>query len=115
MAELTSIPAAPEVVTLLEGPAVLAAIADETRCALLRLLAGGAPQSVNDLANTLGRGADGISKHLRVLRDARLVRLVTLPGVDGRKQLHELPAVFRSRDAAGKTILDFGVVLLRVD
>jgi DNA-binding transcriptional ArsR family regulator len=102
-------------VTLLEEAAVVAAIADKTRCALLRVLADGAPQSVNDLAERLGREADGISKHLKILRDARMLRLVNPPGSDRRKQLHELPAVFRSRDAAGKTILDFGAVLLRVN
>lgn len=115
MAELTPIPAAPPVVELLEERAVIAALADPTRCALLRLLADGTPQSVNDLAGRLGRHADGISRHLSVLRKARMLRLVKPAGTDGRKQLHELPAAFRTQDAAGKTILDFGAILLRVE
>lgn len=115
MPELAPFAAAPDVVSVLEPPAVLSAICDETRCQLLRVLADGAPQSVNDLAAKLGRSADGISKHLRVLRNARLIRMVTPPGSDGRKQFHEMPSVFRTRDSAGRTVLDFGVVLLRVD
>ncbi len=62
---------------------VLAAIADPVRCAWLRVLAEGQPQSVNALAGHLRRPADGISKHLRILRHARLIRAVTLSGHDG--------------------------------
>ena len=113
MAEPTLIPAAPEAVALLEPALILAAVADPGRFAIVRLLAGGAVLSVNELAAKLGRPADSVSKQLRVLRDARILRPVTPPGTDGRKQYHDIPALFRSRDAAGKPILDFGVVVLR--
>lgn len=115
MPPVTPIPAAPAVVDLLEERAVIAAVADPTRCALLRLFADGAPHSVSDLADRLGRGVDSISRHLAVLRDARMLRVVNPPGADGRKQFHQLPAAFLSQDAAGKTILDFGAILLRMD
>jgi len=105
----------PESVTLLEHAAVLRAVGDPVRHALLCVLADGKPRSVNELADRAHRSADGISKHLRVLRDARLIRVVTRPGSDGRKQFHELPAVFRARDSAGKSVLDFGTILVRLD
>ena len=56
-----------------------------------------------------------MSKHLRFLREARIVRLVTPPGVDGRKQFYEVPSLFRARDAAGKSVLDFGAIMLRLE
>ena len=115
MSNAPEVAAAPEVVSLLEPRAVFSAICDPMRHALLRVLADGAPRSVNDLAAKLRRPADGISKHLRILRNARVIRTVSPADGDGRKQFHELPALFRSRDAAGKTVLDFGVVLLRLE
>ncbi len=52
---------------------VFRAIADPTRRAILdRLRAGGAP--VNELAADFAQSRPAISKHLRVLRQARLVR-----------------------------------------
>lgn len=115
MSDLPSIPAAPEAVTLLEADAVLAAICDPVRHALLGRLAGGESLSVMELAGKLGRPADGISKHLKILRAARLIRFTNPTGADGRKQHHEVPALFRSRDAAGKTLLDFGSIVLRFE
>ena len=51
---------------------VFRAIADPTRRAILdRLRAGSAP--VNDLASDFDQSRPAISKHLRVLREARLV------------------------------------------
>ena len=73
------------------------------------------PLSVIDLAGRLERPADLMSKHLRFLREARIVRLVTPPGVDGRKQFYEVPSLFRARDAAGKSVLDFGAIMLRLE
>jgi DNA-binding transcriptional ArsR family regulator len=115
MSDSATFAAAPESVSLLEPGAVLPAVCDSVRHALLCALADGRPQSVNDLAAQVKRSPDGISKHLRVLRNARLIRAVTPPGSDGRKQFHELPALFRSRDSAGKTVLDFGTVLVRLE
>jgi len=108
-------PAAPEVVSLLEPEAVLAALAHPLRHRLVCTLAGRGAASVNVLASRLGEAPDAISKHLSVLRKARLVRAVAAPGEDGRKQFYETSALFRSHDAAGKLVLDFGVVLLRVE
>ena len=60
---------------------------------------------MNELATRLGRTPDLISKHLRVAVDPA--------DGDGRKQFHEVPAPFRTRDAADRVALDFGAVLLR--
>lgn len=109
------ISAAPDAVILLDAERVLAAVAEPARMAALRELATHGPLSVNDLAARLQRPADLLSKHLRVLREARVLRIVTPPGVDGRKQFHEVPSLFFTRDAAGKRVLDFGSVLLRLE
>lgn len=64
---------------------VFRAIADPTRRALLdRLRAGPAP--VNALADEFAQSRPAISKHLRVLRDARLVE----EHRSGRERLYEL-------------------------
>lgn len=105
--------AAPEATALLEPRKVLAAASDPVRYDILRELAAGVPLPVNVLASRLGRWPDSISKHLRVLREARLIMAVTSADGDGRKQFHEVPALFRTRDAAGVVALDFGAVLLR--
>ena len=64
---------------------VFRAIADPTRRAILdRLRAGPAP--VNELASEFEQSRPAISKHLRVLRDARLV----VEERSGRERLYEL-------------------------
>jgi len=109
-----SLDAAPAVVSLLEPAAVLAAMSDPGRYAILRVLTASGPLPVKTLAAKLKRPADGISKHLKVLRAARLVSAVNPPGTDGRKQYYEVPALFRSHDTAGRPVLDFGAVVLRL-
>src|SRR5262245_33977343 len=67
---------------------VFRAIADPTRRAILdRLRAGGA--AVNALAGDFDQSRPAISKHLRVLRDARLVREQRV----GRERVYELDPV----------------------
>jgi hypothetical protein len=39
---------------------------------------------------------------------------VTRAGEDGRKVFHDIPAPFRKKDTAGRTVLDFGAAALRV-
>ena len=67
---------------------VFRAIADPTRRAILdRLRAGGAP--VNALAAEFSQSRPAISKHLRVLRQAHLVREQRV----GRERLYQLDSV----------------------
>jgi DNA-binding transcriptional ArsR family regulator len=70
------------------------AVADPTRRALLdRLREGAAP--VAELAAGFETSRSAVSKHLRVLRDARLVR-ERRGGDDGRQRIYELtPAPLR--------------------
>ena len=70
------------------------AIADPTRRAILdRLHAGSAPVAELAAGFTISRPA--VSRHLRVLRDARLVR-ERRGGEDGRQRVYELtPAPLR--------------------
>ena len=64
---------------------VFRAIADPTRRALLDRLRGGAAP-VNALAAEFSQSRPAISKHLRVLRDARLVREQRV----GRERLYQV-------------------------
>lgn len=64
---------------------VFRAIADPTRRAILDRLRAG-PTAVNDLAADFEQSRPAISKHLRVLRDANLVREQR----SGRERLYEL-------------------------
>ena len=64
---------------------VFRAIADPTRRALLDRLRGGAAP-VNALASEFSQSRPAISKHLRVLRDARLVREERI----GRERLYQM-------------------------
>ncbi|MEO8193448.1 MAG: metalloregulator ArsR/SmtB family transcription factor [Gemmatimonadales bacterium] len=64
---------------------VFLAVADPTRRAILdRLRRGAAP--VNELASGFRISRPAVSKHLRVLRDARLVR----EKKDGRQRIYQL-------------------------
>ena len=61
------------------------AVADPTRRAILERLRGG-PAPVNALAGEFAQSRPAISKHLRVLREARLVTETR----SGRERLYEL-------------------------
>lgn len=64
---------------------VFSAVADPTRRAILDRLRGG-PAPVNDLASGFRVSRPAISKHLRVLRTARLVR----EKKEGRQRIYQL-------------------------
>lgn len=64
---------------------VFRAIADPTRRSILDRLRGG-PAPVNALAAEFAQSRPAISKHLRVLRDARLVREERA----GRERIYQL-------------------------
>jgi len=92
---------------------LLAAIADPVRWAVLRELAGGESLSVLELAGRLRKDSNLVSKHLRWLREAGAVAVVAVPGVDGRKSSHAVPAAFLRKDANGKPEIDYGICVLR--
>jgi len=107
------ISAAPDATVLLDPVKVLAAASDAARFGMLKAMASGAQMSVTELSARLGKAPDLVSKHLKLLREARMLMPVASPDGDGRKQFHEIPAPFRKRDAAGALVLDFGAVLIR--
>src|SRR5690242_12168900 len=77
------------------GVQALAAIADPTRRELLALLAHG-ELAAGDLADRFPVSRPAISRHLRVLREAGLVRSRS----DGRRRLYALdPTPLRELDA----------------
>jgi DNA-binding transcriptional ArsR family regulator len=93
---------------------LLIAIADPVRWAVLRELAGGEALSVLELAGRLRKNPNLVSKHLRWLREAgAVVVVVALPGADGRKSSHAVPAAFLRKDANGKAEIDYGICVLR--
>jgi DNA-binding transcriptional ArsR family regulator len=71
--------------TLVE--AVLQALADESRRTLLRRLVGG-PATAGELAALLPIARPGVSRHLRVLREAGLVDVRQ----DAQKRIYQLRA-----------------------
>jgi DNA-binding transcriptional ArsR family regulator len=77
---------------------VFAALGDETRLALVSKLSEGEPCSIAQLTEGTPLTRQAVTKHLRVLTDARIVRSVK----SGRENLFELdPAPLRAvRDYA---------------
>jgi DNA-binding transcriptional ArsR family regulator len=55
---------------------VFAALGDDTRLALLAALSGGQPRSISQLTTGARLTRQAITKHLRVLERARIVRCV---------------------------------------
>ncbi len=64
---------------------VFAALGDETRLSLVAKLCGGRPQSISQLAEGSNLTRQAITKHLRVLESAGVVRSVR----SGRENLFE--------------------------
>jgi DNA-binding transcriptional ArsR family regulator len=112
--EPSDLSAAPDAAVLLSPTEVLAAASDPARYQILQLLADGAALSVNQLASRIGRSNDLTSKHLKVLRAARIIMPVEPPGSDGRRQYHQIPSIFLKTDAGGRRVLDFGPLAIRV-
>lgn len=65
---------------------LFAALGDETRLALLSRLKSGERQSITDLTEGVDMTRQAVTKHLRVLEDAGLVRGTRA----GRESLYEL-------------------------
>jgi DNA-binding transcriptional ArsR family regulator len=86
--------------------AVYAALASETRLAMLAVLADGVPRSATDLTTAMRRSFDAVNPHLHQLHDAGL--LTAVPGADRRQWLFSVPPEFR-REAG---VLDFGLARL---
>ncbi|HXE42619.1 MAG TPA: helix-turn-helix domain-containing protein, partial [Candidatus Baltobacteraceae bacterium] len=57
----------------LDPVAVFAALGSDIRWPIIQLLADGTPRTATDVASALKRDFDGVSKHLRLMRDAGVV------------------------------------------
>jgi DNA-binding transcriptional ArsR family regulator len=72
--------------TLQERAAVFAALGDATRLSVLTKLSGGSPQSIARLTEGTSLTRQAVTKHLRVLSEAGIVRSVR----SGRESLFAL-------------------------
>ena len=97
-----------------EPELVFAALVDPKRRQILKMLVEQGPLGVQQIAAALGRQETLIGRHLIAMRQAGLIVPMPAPGGDGRRQYYEVPAHFRSRDAAGRTVLDYGAAMLRL-
>jgi DNA-binding transcriptional ArsR family regulator len=71
---------------------IFAALGDETRLSLVSKLSGGEPHSISRLTEGTQLTRQAVTKHLNVLKDARIVRSVKA----GRESLYALdPAPIR--------------------
>ena len=86
--------------------ALVKAIGDPVRWAILRELAAGEPLMVVEIAQTLKKSPTLVSKHLVWLRKAGAV-------VTGRAGLYTIPSRFRP--VPGERVVDYGYCLLRLD
>ena len=74
---------------------------------MVQLLADGRAWSAVWFAQKVGRDFDGVSKHLRVLADARVVSCK--PGEDQRLRLYFVPESVRRADG----VLDYGMCVIQ--
>jgi hypothetical protein len=88
--------------------AVFFALGSKIRWPIVQLLADGTPRTATDVASALGRDFDGVSKHLRLMRDAGVVDAG--PGEDRRLLFFFIPAANRQEPG----LLDYGICTVRV-
>jgi DNA-binding transcriptional ArsR family regulator len=89
---------------LISFDALVTAIGQPTRCAILGKMCDGQPRMVNEIAKMIGRPPGLVSKHLAMLRSAGLVVV--------NRRLYQVPAQYIA--APEKRHLDFGHCLLRL-
>lgn len=92
----------------LDQEKVLAALGNKLRWQMFRMLADGTAMHSAEVAREFKRDFDGISKHLRILRSAGLLR--SHRASDRRVTAYFIPAEFRRQ--AGE--IDLGFCLLRL-
>src|SRR6185369_11032700 len=73
-----------------EPAPVFAALGDETRLALVTKLSSGAPRSISELTEGSALTRQGITKHLRILEQAGIVRCARI-GRESRFELNPAP------------------------
>ena len=91
---------------LLNADAVMSAIANPMRRAILAHLCDGEPMGATDIAGLVKSDPSNIARHFLVMRRAGII-------VIGRGKLHRIPPQFMP--VPGARIVDFGHCLLRLD
>ena len=79
------------------------ALGHAVRWQAVRMMANGEAVSASDVARSLGRDFDGVSKHLRVLREAGVAASKSAEH-DGRLELFYIPESFRPQPG----VVDYG-------
>jgi len=100
----------PDVVagSTVSAPDFFAALGGRVRWPIIQMLASGRPMSATEVASALHRDFDGVSKHLRILREAGVIASTT--GEDRRMVLFHIPV--ENRPEPG--ILDYGFCRVRI-
>ena len=91
-----------------EPVALFAVLASPLRWQILQMLKSGETLTASQAAAAVRRDFDGVSKHLRVLREAGV--LASQPGEDRRHTHYFLPEQFRREPG----FLDFGVCRIQL-
>ena len=85
---------------------LLPAIGTLSRWQILKALGDGQPKMVKEIGAETGLGADLVSKHIAILREAGMV-------VVGQAGMYRIPARFLPQP--GVPLVDYGFVTLRLD
>jgi hypothetical protein len=93
----------------LDRAAFFSALGNPLRWQMVKMLADGSALSASQFASALKRDFDGVSKHLRILREAGV--LAWRAGEDRRLALYHIPEAARRVDGA----LDYGFCVIRAE
>jgi DNA-binding transcriptional ArsR family regulator len=88
----------------------LKALAEETRLRMIRLLFR-EKLSVNEISERLGVSQYNVSKHLRIMREAGLVKAEKR----GKHHLYAVAPELKSEVAESNSVLDLGCCAFRLD
>ena len=89
---------------------VLKALSEITRVRIVRLLMK-EPLDVNEISQRLKVSQYNVSKHLRILREARLLEMER----QGKKHLYAVPSNLRSQLTANKNVLELECCSFHLD
>jgi len=89
---------------------ILKALADRSRMRIVKALLA-KPHGVNELAAELKISQYNVSKHLRILREAGIIKVQP----DGTRREHSVVPAFRERLRKENNTLDFGCCSFRFD
>ncbi len=98
------------VMTGVDCIAALKALSEETRLRILRLLFKH-ELSVNEISDRLNVSQYNVSKHLRIMREAGLLKSEKR----GKQRIHSVADELKSQVAANNNVLDLGCCTFRLD